>query len=92
MIFEKLLLSRKKTYVLSTSDFPNPEQQGIQPKLSCLTASSNLQETICHKLELGSPVYVAFLDTQKAFDTVWRHGLMYKLHRLGVCGLSVDSY
>lgn len=85
-LFEKILLTRIKSHVLSPSDFPNAQQQGFQPKLGCLTASFNLQETIFHNIERGSPVYVAFLDTQKAFDTVWRHGLMYKLHRLGVSG------
>lgn len=73
-------------HVLSSTDFPNAQQQGFQPKLGSLTVSFNLQETIFHNFELGSLVYVAFLDTHKAFNTVWRHGLMYKLHRFGVSG------
>lgn len=85
-IFEKLLLYRIKSHILSTVEFPNIQQQGFQQKLGCLTASFNLQETIHHNIEQGSPVYVAFLDTQKAFDTVWRHGLMCKLSRLGISG------
>lgn len=32
-------------------------------------------------------MYVAFLDAQKASDTVWRHSLMGKLHQLDVKGL-----
>uniref|UniRef100_A0A8W8LQ95 Reverse transcriptase domain-containing protein n=1 Tax=Magallana gigas TaxID=29159 RepID=A0A8W8LQ95_MAGGI len=85
-LFEKILTLRIRDHVLPSVSFPNPQQQGFQPKLGCITASFNLQETVFHNLEQGSPVYVAFLDTQKAFDTVWRHGLMCKLHQLGVKG------
>ena len=35
---------------------------------------------------MGSNVYIGFLDTSKAFDTVWRRGLMVKLHNLGIKG------
>jgi hypothetical protein len=58
----------------------------LEKKLGCLTASFNLQETIFHKMEHNSSVFVAFLDTKKAFDTVWRHGLMCKLSKLGISG------
>uniref|UniRef100_A0A8W8ISZ1 Reverse transcriptase domain-containing protein n=1 Tax=Magallana gigas TaxID=29159 RepID=A0A8W8ISZ1_MAGGI len=85
-LFEKTLTLRIRDHVLPSVSFPNPQQQGFQLKLGCITASFNLQETVFHNLEQGSPVYVAFLDTQKAFDTVWRHGLMCKLHQLGVKG------
>lgn len=37
-------------------------------------------------LEHRSSMYVAFLDTQRAFDTVWRHVFVVKLHQLGVTG------
>lgn len=38
-------------------------------------------------------VYVAFRDTQKAFNTVRGHrdGLMYKLHRLGRLWIRIDD-
>lgn len=33
---------------------------------------------------MANNVYVAFVDSRKAFDTVWRRGLMYILKKLGV--------
>lgn len=54
--------------------------------MSCITAGFNLQETICHYNDHGSSVYVAFLDCKKAYDTVWRKALMFKLHKLGLKG------
>ena len=74
------------TFTLADTEFPNSQQQGFQKSLGCLTASFNFHETIYHNLELGSNVFASFLDTSKAFDTVWRHGLMYKLHKLGISG------
>lgn len=85
-IFEKLLLNRTKSIAAISATFPNLQQQGFQQRLGCITASFNLQETLYHFIEHRSTAYVAVLDTQKAFDTVWRHGLMYKLHKLGVKG------
>ena len=70
----------------TTRDFPHAQQQGFQKELGCLTASFNLQETVLYNLEQGSNVFACFLDTSKAFDTVWRPGLMYKLYDLGITG------
>ena len=39
-----------------------------------------------YNLELSNSVYVAFLDSRKAFDTEWRKDLMYELTQLGVKG------
>lgn len=66
--------------------FPNRHQQGFQKHLGCLTTSFCLLETIYNNIELNSKVYVAFLDSRKAFDTVWRKALMYKLYKLGIKG------
>jgi hypothetical protein len=85
-LFEKILIQRTRLHILPSTQFPNPQQQGFQPSLGSITASFIFQETIFHNIEHGSSVYVAFLDTQKAFDTVWRHGLMFKLRHLGVTG------
>ncbi len=32
------------------------------------------------------PIYVAFLDVKKAFDSVWHKGLFYKLFYFGIRG------
>jgi len=41
--------------------------------------------TIVHKYkQLKKPVYGAFIDFRKAFDLVWRDGLMLKLYKLGI--------
>lgn len=85
-IFEKIILSRINSEILQHSKFPNPQQQGFQKHLGCLTASFDLQETVFHNLEQNNNVYVSFLDTSNAFDTVWRNGLLYKLFNLGITG------
>ena len=84
-IFEKILYNRIKFHSDVLSKI-NCQQQGFISKLSCLTASFNLQETIHYFLENHSKVYAAFLDSRKAFDTVWRKGLMFKLHEIGIDG------
>ncbi len=61
-----------------------------------MTASFNLQESIYYNLEMGCNVFVAFLDVQKAFDSVWHDALFVKLHSLGIAGkiwnVLVNSY
>lgn len=85
-VFENIIKDRVLQYVLNRTSFPSTQQQGFQKSLSCLTASFNLHESIFHNLEMCSKVYVAFLDSRKAFDTVWRIALMYKLFQLGIKG------
>lgn len=70
-----------------SATLPKPQQQGLQQKLGCITASFNLQESYYHYFENGSPPPLHRLfDTQNAFDTVWRQVLVYKLYKCGVFG------
>ena len=78
-VFEKRILQRPESHILIPGTFPNSFQQGFQKGLSCLTASFSLLETIYHYIELKSKVFVAFLDSRKAFDTAWRKALLYKM-------------
>lgn len=84
-IFEKRILNRIQSFVVDPKTFPSPLQQGFQRDFICLTASFSLQETIYHNVELNMRVFVAFLDSRKAFDTVWLNALMVKLYNLGIC-------
>ena len=86
-LYEQILTKRVKDRLLVTApDFPNKQQHGFRPGLSCITAAFQVQETILYNLELGANIYAAFLDTRKAFDTVWHEGLFLKMHRLGING------
>ena len=86
-IFERLILDRWTPF-LGEKGFPNCLQFAYQKnKLkSCIDASMSLQEAVSHNIELSSKVYCCFLDSTKAFDTVWISGLFYKLYNLGIQG------
>ena len=42
------------------------------------------QETVQHLRDQKKKAYVALLDVQKAFDTVWHNGLFHKLYSYGI--------
>ena len=86
-LFEKLILFRIDKFLKTSSiNFPNAQQQGFQPSLSCLTTAFALQETVLYHIERHSDVYVASLDQKAAFDTVRFRALFLKLGRLGFTG------
>ncbi|PJE77674.1 hypothetical protein CI610_03399 [invertebrate metagenome] len=84
-IFETLLSTRLNP-ILESHTFPNRQQSAYRKKLCSLCTSFNLQESINYNLENGSEVLVAFLDSNKAFDSVWQEGLFYKLYNMGIKG------
>ena len=89
-LFEKIWHMRLQSWCARNNKlFPNPQQNAYQKNLGSLTASLNLQESIAHNLELGSECFVVFLDTSKAFDTVWHAGLISKLHDFGIRGIAL---
>ena len=86
-LLEKLILSRINVWVTENNiSFPNKQQSAYQKGRSCVSTSFVLQETVSHMLERNSKVYCCFLDTAKAFDTVWHAGLLFKLFRFGIQG------
>lgn len=82
-IFEKILFGRHYKWA-KYNDPLDPLQGAGQERCSSVHTSLLLRETIAHNVERGSTVYVTMLDAQKAFDTVWVHGLLYQLHQSGI--------
>lgn len=76
--------------------FPHPLQQGFRPGCGSIMAAFVLSKTVNHYLERDPDVFVAFLDNEKAFNSMWHTGLFYKLFRIGITGkgwrLLVDSW
>ncbi len=86
-IFECILLHRWIPK-FKAMGIPNNFQFAYQKNKSCVLSSFFLQEIINHNVEKGSKVYCCFLDSSKAFDSVWLDGLFYKLYHLGFNGKS----
>ena len=74
--YDKILLKRSEAWF---SKVQNAQQGANRVLCSSLHTSLVLQEAVAHNVAQGQTVYVTLLDTQKAFDTVWQNGLLYKL-------------
>ena len=77
-IYEMVLLIMLEKHAVDEGLFSDM-QFGFKEGAGCTEASFTILETINHMLERGSKVFGCFLDVQKAFDTVWIDGLLYKL-------------
>ena len=80
-VFEKILLVRLSAE-LQNIEVPSELQFVYCKNRATLQANLILQEVISANRDLGRPVYVAFLDVKKCFNSVWHNGLRYKL----ICG------
>ncbi len=78
-IYQKIVLSRHIEWAKGRNKL-NDLQGAAQSKTSSLHTAWLLRETIAAKQEQENTVYVALLDTTKAFDTVWVNGLFQKLN------------
>ena len=84
-LFFSVLNTRLIEYLKSknlNTDFQIGFASGSRPADHILTL-----KTISDKyFGAGKKVYSCFVDFKKAFDTVWRDGLMYKLLKAGISG------
>ena len=82
-LLEKVLIEREKDFLHDPAIISHIQSAG-QPNVSSLHTSFLSQEAIASYLNKGMSVFKAFLDAQKAFDTVWIKGLLYKLYMKGL--------
>ena len=61
-------------------------QCGFRIGRSCMDHVLSASQVIQGRMREGRTTYGLFLDGQKAFDTVWRDGLFFKLWAMGVRG------
>jgi hypothetical protein len=64
----------------------NPVQSGFRKQRSTLDQIARLQDDAFKSTSCGQHTLAVFLDFSRAFDMVWRDGLLHKLHKLGVGG------
>jgi hypothetical protein len=82
-LFEKLYILKVKPFILENQ---SPLQYGFTEGISPMIAAVMMTEAISHAKLQKKPLYIAFLDTKKAFDVVWHSSLLRKLYLLGIEG------
>ena len=63
-----------------------PEQLGFRQYRSTEDQTTHLSQVIEDAFQAKKVMLAAFIDLQKAFDKVWKSGLVVKLLRAGICG------
>ena len=88
-IINNRLIEWSKTY-----DTITDAQFGFRQGLSTVDALFALQSVITKTLSNKNRLYCCFVDYTKAFDTIDRLNIWYKLSKIGICGkpLSVIKY
>jgi len=61
-------------------------QAGFQADLSTMDLIYALSETVKLRRAQGLPTYACFIDCRKAFPSVFKAGLLVKLHSMGITG------
>jgi hypothetical protein len=73
-ILEKVIL--RKCKILFKSD---DLQFGFKQNMSTIHPLFLMKEVINNHIEEKEPLYIASLDSEKAYDSVWRDGIYFKL-------------
>ena len=84
-LLEKILSVRAKKF-LKKKNYHDPDQEGFTEMKNTIRYLNRLLLGIKSDLEQGKTVICLFLDFEKAFDSVWKKGLLVKLYKLGFKG------
>ena len=79
-IFEKLVEKRLAAHSYSNNIIPN-NQFGFRPSFSTTHQVHRMTKNIIHNRLNKKSTGVVLLDSEKAFDSIWHEGLVYKLIR-----------
>ena len=79
-IYNKMLES------FTDNELTSSNQPGFKPGDSCINQLLCIAQDIHQTYDNGLETRAVFLDISKAFDKVWRKGLLYKLKQNGISG------
>ena len=84
-IYSSILNARLQKY-LEQNKILVDEQNGFRASRSCIDHIFVLVSVLRNRKQLGKDTFLAFIDYKKAFDSVERNLLLYKLAKMGVNG------
>jgi hypothetical protein len=88
--FLERIITNRLIWILEKHNLLSPYQSGFRSNRSTLDNIIKLYDTIikgfcCNESTLG-----VFIDFEKAFDMVWKDGLIIKLQKIGISGNILD--
>ena len=78
-MFEKIINSRLRQF-LEDNNLYNSQQYGFRQGKSTTHVTNLIHECVKHNNAQGFKTAILSKDVQKAFDTVWHSGLVWKIH------------
>ena len=84
-LLEKILAKRIAQYLASIGVY-DPNQEGFTTKRNTMRYLNRLNLQIKYELSDGNTVVGLFIDFEKAFDSIWKEGLIVKMSRLKMNG------
>ena len=82
---EKLITNRLSWYLEINNKF-NPDQAGFRKRRSTIDQIMKIQDDIIKGMQKKEYTVAIFIDFQKAFDMVWKTGILEKMHHLNIIG------
>ena len=91
-ILERLIFNEMFRFFIA-NNLISSNQSGFKPGDACINQLLSVTREICKSFDNGFKLRGVFLDITKAFDKVWREGIIFKLKQNGISGklLSVLS-
>ena len=80
------IITARIEYLLLYLEITDPHQEGFTARRNTIRYLSKLNLDILADKEKNYTTLGLFVDFEKAFDSVWKKGLIYKLHKLGIRG------
>ena len=84
-LFEKIIATRIEE-LLKRNNLTDPDQEGFSAGKNTIRYLNRLHLGIEADIENNLTVLCLFVDFEKAFDSVWKKGLIVKLHKFGIRG------
>lgn len=81
-IFERVILTRMNNFILD-NEILNNEQFGFRAGCSTTHQVKRIDNMVKHQFRFKKSTGLVLLDIEKAFDSVWHNGLVYKLSKNG---------
>ena len=84
-LFEKIM-SRRINQLLLNKNVTDPDQEGFTTGKNTIRYLNRLHMGIESDKEKNLSILVLFVDFEKAYDSIWKKGLITKLYALGIQG------